>query len=996
MAKIPTAIATPGSVGYDAPRPSLSVFPAPQDNTGEAMMGLGRAVQQAGAAGFTIAKQAETDQEKAQKEAENTAKYGLDTALVKFRSERTAEYDEAQRSVPVGEDGKPEPIAPSFIKTFDARAEEFLKTVPEKLRPQYGLKLMQLKEAYRPNAVNFDQAQADAFTVNQLSTSLDTLKKSMDVAPSQSSQYINEGVQLIRNAPGLTPAKRTELEKQFMREGRIITVQAVAQRDPGILDRTRFSGKTPDFGGGINGAIDDAANAAGVDPGMMRRFARIESSGNPNNVTGSYKGLFQLSDAEFQRYGGGNIFDPDDNARAAARKIAAESKTFEATYGRPPTAADLYMVHQQGEAGYAAHMANPNAPAWVNMASTGEGRQKGAGWAKAAIWGNIPSDRKGDFPGGVESVTSAEFVDMWRQKVDGSSAAPMTGRAEGGARSRSANIERPQGAPPKPSLEDLPEFQALPFADQQSLMSHIDAEDRRRAAAEREANNAERARMAAEQKAMKERLDLAIETGGVKTEADILDNPIIDDGDKAMLLRRFREHSKENNAAQVTFDRLQNGDTFNQFDPEDRKGIDALYKRVDKALSEKPDKEQAAREMRAFEEDMIAKTGVVPSDVTRGIRGGLASMKPEQVGAALDKASRILSIRPNPFDGQEGGETIERAALAYRKAIEFGMAPADAARQYMERQAPEFRRNEKVRREEVGKLTKELTISDVTDTFDPGLLPLGVSPLQFEPDPGAPRAADAILADYRDLFAEAYMETGDKDSAKAIAAAGIKKVYGVSNVTGRAVLMKKPPEKFFPAVEGSHDYIGTQLEADVKAAAGVDVKRDKISILPLPTRPTERPAYQVMYQDADAIWHAIPTPAGKGWRPDPAAAQAEVTSRIISEGNDTHRRMTKQAVNPPRDAATPGRAVAGPQGRGGYMTQAEADAANAAADARDQAVRAPLVDAAARRKAFINELEKRQPGNEPPPVRKGGMSRPPSPNPRTGKMPANPFDKGQF
>jgi hypothetical protein len=166
-------------------------------------------------------------------------------------------------------------------------------------------------------------------------------------------------------------------------------------------------------------AIDKAASETGLDVNMLRQFAKIESGGNPNAVTGSYKGLFQMSKEEFEKYGGGNIFNEDDNARAAARKLAAESKRFFTAYGRPATAGDLYLVHQQGEAGYAAHLSNPTAPAWQNMLSTGEGKAKGAAWAKAAIWGNIPDQVKAQFPGGVETVSSAQFVAYWKGRVSG-------------------------------------------------------------------------------------------------------------------------------------------------------------------------------------------------------------------------------------------------------------------------------------------------------------------------------------------------------------------------------------------------------------------------------------------------------------------------------------------------------------------------------------------------------------------------------------------------
>jgi hypothetical protein len=167
----------------------------------------------------------------------------------------------------------------------------------------------------------------------------------------------------------------------------------------------------------IEDAIQRAAQAQGVDPARLRAFVMIESGGNPNNATGSYKGLLQLSGSEFARHGGqGSIFDVNANLNAGAIKLKAESADFERRYGRPPTAGEVYMQHQQGTGGAAAHWANPDKPAWQNMASTAEGRQKGPGWARQAIWGNVPSDVRKQY-GSVDNITSREFTDLWNTKV---------------------------------------------------------------------------------------------------------------------------------------------------------------------------------------------------------------------------------------------------------------------------------------------------------------------------------------------------------------------------------------------------------------------------------------------------------------------------------------------------------------------------------------------------------------------------------------------------
>ncbi len=167
----------------------------------------------------------------------------------------------------------------------------------------------------------------------------------------------------------------------------------------------------------VDDALETASKEFGVDRGLLDTFARIESSGRPNARTGSYKGLFQLSDDEFMKHGGqSNPFDPYENARAGAAKLRSEKADFAKRYGRDPSAAELYMIHQQGVGGAAAHWANPDAPAWQNMYSTGEGRQKGANWARRAIWGNVPDDVKRQY-GSVDNITSRDFVKLWEDKV---------------------------------------------------------------------------------------------------------------------------------------------------------------------------------------------------------------------------------------------------------------------------------------------------------------------------------------------------------------------------------------------------------------------------------------------------------------------------------------------------------------------------------------------------------------------------------------------------
>ena len=168
----------------------------------------------------------------------------------------------------------------------------------------------------------------------------------------------------------------------------------------------------------IRAEIEQAAMLFDVDVQMMKAFARIESGYNPKAKTGKYKCLFQLSDWEFAKYWHGDIYDIRDCSIAAARKFATEAAQFEKDVGRRATAAEIYCIHQQGYQGCAFHYAAPHQLAWKNMYLTGEGQEKGEAWARKAIWGNVPSDLKNKIKGGLEALTSGQFIALWTERVN--------------------------------------------------------------------------------------------------------------------------------------------------------------------------------------------------------------------------------------------------------------------------------------------------------------------------------------------------------------------------------------------------------------------------------------------------------------------------------------------------------------------------------------------------------------------------------------------------
>jgi hypothetical protein len=159
-----------------------------------------------------------------------------------------------------------------------------------------------------------------------------------------------------------------------------------------------------------------AANVLGLDVSFMKAVAKIESGFDPKQRTGSYIGLFQLSNYEFNKFGSGDITDSRDNAVAATYKFITAAILFELNTHKKPTLSDLYLIHQQGTQGAEEHVGHPDRIAWRSMCATDEGRVKGEKWCKRAVWQNTLPAIKQVWKS-VDNLTSGAFVAMWQERV---------------------------------------------------------------------------------------------------------------------------------------------------------------------------------------------------------------------------------------------------------------------------------------------------------------------------------------------------------------------------------------------------------------------------------------------------------------------------------------------------------------------------------------------------------------------------------------------------
>lgn len=128
-----------------------------------------------------------------------------------------------------------------------------------------------------------------------------------------------------------------------------------------------------------------------MDPAYWTAIASIESSLKPGSNYGNpgtqYKGLYQIgtrgSGSEWATHGSGNVYNPMDNANAAASLAAENNAAFQNHFGRAPTPIETYMMHQQG-LGFYTHgtMTNVSGNAYPGMSGPQTPASFEAGWGR--------------------------------------------------------------------------------------------------------------------------------------------------------------------------------------------------------------------------------------------------------------------------------------------------------------------------------------------------------------------------------------------------------------------------------------------------------------------------------------------------------------------------------------------------------------------------------------------------------------------------------------
>lgn len=737
---------------------------ARDDSIGQGLRNLSNAVGQAGSAMADV-------EMRRLKMAQATEDFKVEQEWQRTKLGIAAQYDQAKLNVDPSGAGFTEAANKIFIDQYD----EFLKTVPERLRPQFAEVVATDKEGRLLQAAADEVAQRNAWFEVGVSDTVNAAQTDVAAAPGMFDAKLAD-VNRIIDATGLPPAKKLDLKRNAEAMLGRAWFESQMRNDPGFA-------KTM-LGVGVGSDADTAS--------LLRSEEGIRTSAywdvNAYRV-GYGSDTVTRADGTVEKVTASTVITPADAERDLARRI----REFETT---------------------------------------------AAGQVGPQLWGDLPGNVQsaltsvaynyGSLPGSVVTAAKSGNVSAIAAAVERLPANPER-------RAREAALIR-GGA------EAAPQVANLPFNERVQLFDQA-------VAAEKALVTAQAAEAKAAYNAEKDRLSLAIELGEVASRQSILD-AALDDGDKAVLLSKWNTQQAKDASARAFLEGYSTGTAspVNPYNADERKTANDAYDLLMKSV--------APEQRGQVEASFVAQTGVVPDPVVADVRQSLNSLDVATVAAGLSRAAALNDAAPDGLNSVENGRSIKDAAAAYDHYVnDRGMTVEAAAQRFLEANDPKAREKADVLAKRWTEESKKLSLNDVTAAF--GGWAFGgpnAGPLPFQ--------QDAMAADYMTLAEEAFVgdANGDVELARKMALAEMKRVYGVSKVSGQDVLTKFPPENFYPPLDGGQTYI---RDFAMKDARTLDPGASNVMLVP--ARETAQdvraglpPRYNLMYLNADGVWDMAP------------------------------------------------------------------------------------------------------------------------------------------
>ena len=477
----------------------------------------------------------------------------------------------------------------SASKLYDEERGKFLtQEIPAELQDEFRYRTETLRGSVITDATKFQYDAGDAFFRTGIDKEYQKMLKELD--PRLGGDPAKLEAARAHMAEFVLTTDLSDIEKAKYSQDIGIGLESVAYR---AAYTRQLAGGAVNLNETVGAVIDSAAEKVGEDAKTLRMIAWLESKGNPDaaNPDSSAEGLFQQTDDNAKQYGVANKRDAQQSAEGAARFLADNRAYLKKVLGRNPSPGELYLAHQQGPAGAAKLLENPNRLA-VDV----------VGYDAVRLNGGAPG------------MTAQQFANLWISKANAAD----------------------------PDLDNNPAFSNVPFEDRQNLRKDAEGEFIR-------ASNEAAAQQKAANEAKFNALMVGINDGrlGVSAIDEARGAGWLNDYDK---IKQAQDLYKKVNAEAllVTAGQAKLANPYSVWDPtneDDQKMMNALVGKTGLAALQGANQEYFATGVLP----LVTQANDIPTDVVGLLTGMVRSNNQTQSLFALAALSQLEDADPRAY-----------------------------------------------------------------------------------------------------------------------------------------------------------------------------------------------------------------------------------------------------------------------------------------------------------------------------------------------------------
>lgn len=320
-----------------------------------------------------------------------------------------------------------------------------------------------------------------------------------------------------------------------------------------------------------------------------------------------------------------------------------------------------------------------------------------------------------------------------------------------------------------------------------------------RAMASRELATALNSRRAIENQSLLEYRSRVAQKDPMLTEREVMTDHSLSDQAQKSIVSELQKLREDETTGANTIARLNDPNaSFNVADTKERNALDQAYSlAAGDAPPLSPDGLAAAGEI-------AVRTAYLPKASYSAVLGAITGSDPQSFATAAEFSNQVLSRQNAAFD-RHTNEGLVKDRLADYSFYSQYYGAQEAAQKVIDLHSPEAVAKRKNLSAAAKEGAKDLEPAQVKTHME-GVYDKVEIPTDIE---------GSVLADYKRLYTDAFVQTGDSELAKNRALTTMQRIWGPNAVTGDSRLMKYPPQNFYPSSASNPNWMQEQIAADV-------------------------------------------------------------------------------------------------------------------------------------------------------------------------------------